>query len=103
MIFIETETFTEDINSLLDDDEYAALQQFLADQPDAGERIEGTGGLRKIRWAMSGHGKRGGIRVIYFHRTAASEIRFLLAYRKGIKDDLTAREKAVLRAINRDW
>ena len=103
MILIESAVFTEDVGSLLDDDEYAAFQQFLADHPDVGDRITGTGGLRKIRWATRGRGKRAGVRVIYFHRPVADEIRLLLIYRKGIKDDLTPREKAVLRSINEDW
>jgi len=103
VIFIETNVFTEDVTSLLDDDEYAAFQGFLADHPDAGDLITATGGLRKIRWATAGRGKRAGVRVIYFHRASADEIRLLLIYRKGIKDDLTPREKAVLRSINEGW
>lgn len=103
MIFVESEAFTEDVRTLLDDDEYSAFQQFLADHPDAGDLIRGTGGLRKIRWATRGRGKRAGVRVIYFHRASAEEIRLLLIYRKGVKDDLTPREKAALRSINEGW
>lgn len=103
MIFVESEVFTEDVRTLLDDDEYYAFQQFLADHPDAGDLIRGTGGLRKIRWATRGRGKRAGVRVIYFHRASAEEIRLLLIYRKGVKDDLTPREKAALRSINEGW
>ncbi len=103
MIFIESDVFTEDVLALLDDDEYSAFQQFLAAHPDAGDVIQGTGGLRKISWAARGRGKRAGIRVIYFHRARADEIRLLLVYRKGVKDDLTPREKSVLRAINESW
>ena len=51
MIFIESDVFTEDVSALLDDDEYAGLQAFLSDHPDSGDVIQGTGGLRKIRWA----------------------------------------------------
>ena len=60
-------------------------------------------GLRKIRWTSVGKGKRGGLRVIYFHAMAQSQIRMLLIYRKGIKDDLTPKEKSVLRKINAEW
>ena len=74
-----------------------------ASQPDAGDVITGTGGLRKIRWTSVGKGKRGGSRVIYFHAVAQSQIRMLLIYRKGIKDDLTPKEKSVLRKINAEW
>ncbi|EPB4367090.1 toxin HigB-2 [Enterobacter hormaechei] len=103
MLFIETDIFTEDVKTLLDDDEYHKLQVFLATQPDYGDLIQNTGGLRKIRWFSGGKGKRGGVRVIYFHRTREFEIRLLLIYRKGIKDDLSAREKAILKKMIERW
>ena len=103
MVFIETPIFTADVRVLLSDEEYARLQAHLVSQPDAGDVITGTGGLRKIRWTSVGKGKRGGSRVIYFHAVAQSQIRMLLIYRKGIKDDLTPKEKSVLRKINAEW
>ena len=103
MVFIETPIFTADVRVLLSDEEYARLQEHLVRQPDAGDVITGTGGLRKIRWTSAGKGKRGGSRVIYFHAVAQSQIRMLLIYRKGIKDDLTPKEKGVLRKINAEW
>ena len=54
MLFIETEIFTEDVKLLLDDDEYRKLQVFLAMQPDYGDLIQNTAGLRKIRWLAGG-------------------------------------------------
>jgi len=103
MVFIETPIFTADVSALLSDEEYAALQQILVAQPSAGVVITGTGGLRKIRWAVAGKGKRGGTRVIYYHVVAQAQIRMILIYRKGIKDDLTPREKTILRRINAEW
>jgi len=103
MVFIETPIFTADVRALLSDDEYAALQQHLVVQPNAGAVIAGTGGLRKIRWTTAGRGKRGGTRVIYYHVVAQAQIRMILIYRKGVKDDLTPREKAELRKINSEW
>jgi hypothetical protein len=103
MVFVETPIFTADVSALLSDEEYAALQQHLVAQPNAGAVIAGTGGLRKIRWAVAGKGKRGGSRVIYYHVVAQAQIRMILIYRKGIKDDLTPREKTVLRRINAEW
>ena len=103
MVFIETPIFTADVRALLGDDEYAALQQHLVVQPNAGAVIAGTGGLRKIRWTTAGRGKRGGTRVIYYHVVAQAQIRMILIYRKGVKDDLTPREKAELRKINSEW
>ena len=86
MLFIETDIFTEDVKTLLDDDEYHKLQVFLATQPDYGDLIQNTGGLRKIRWLSGGRGKRGGVRVIYFHRTHEFEIRLLLIYAISCRD-----------------
>jgi hypothetical protein len=59
--------------------------------------------LRKVRWRAEGSGKRGGVRVIYYHVAAHAQIRMILIYRKSVKDDLTQREKAVLRRINAEW
>ena len=103
MVFIETPIFTADVRALLSDDEYSALQQHLVTVPNAGDVIAGTGGLRKIRWTVAGKGKRGGTRVIYYHVVAQAQIRMILIYQKGIKDDLTPKEKTVLRKINAEW
>jgi hypothetical protein len=103
MLFIESPVFTEDVRVLLDDVNYSKLQQHLADHPDAGELIQGTGGLRKVRWALPGRGKSGGARVIYYHVVSQAQIRMILIYRKGIKDDLTSKEKATLRQLNKGW
>jgi hypothetical protein len=103
VVFIETPIFTADVCALLSDEEYAALQLHLIAQPNSGAVIAGTGGLRKIRWAVAGKGKRGGTRVIYYHVVAQAQIQMILIYRKGIKDDLTPKEKTVLRKINAEW
>src|SRR5258708_37746792 len=102
MVFIETPIFTVDVRALLSDDEYSALQQHLVTMPNAGDVIAGTGGLRKIRWTVAGRGKRGGTRVIDYHGGAQAQIRMILIYRKGIKDDLTPKRKTVLRKINEE-
>jgi hypothetical protein len=103
MVFIETPIFTADVCALLSDEEYAALQQHLVAQPNAGAVVAGTGGLRKIRWSVAGKGKRGGTRVIYYHVVAQAQIRMILLYRKGINDDLMPKEKTILRKINAEW
>lgn len=87
----------------MSDDEYSAFQQFLLRQPDAGDLIQGTGGLRKVHWSALGKGKRGGVRVIYYFVDEADQIRLLLIYRKGVHDDLTADQKKQLRAIKSRW
>lgn len=103
MIFIESPIFTADVRELLSDEEYAALQLHLVSHPKSGDVIQGAGGLRKVRWGAQGRGKRGGTRVIYYHVVAQDQIRMILIYRKGIKDDLSPKEKAVLRKLNEDW
>lgn len=103
MVFIESPVFTKQVKELLPDSSYAELQQCLAAHPQMGDVISGTGGLRKVRWSAGGAGKRGGARVIYYHVAARAQCRMLLVYRKGVKDDLTAAEKQVLRKLNEDW
>ena len=103
MIFNETPVFTEDLLELLSDEEYAEFQCYLADNPLAGELIQQTGGLRKVRWSAQGTGKRGGVRVIYYHVTVDFQIRLILIYKKGIQDDLSVEQKKILRQLNERW
>ena len=96
MEFIETPTFTRAITTLLSDDDYASLQMALVQDPARGDVIRGSGGLRKLRYAVSGRGKRGGIRVIYYWVKSDSQIYMLLAYAKSVKDSLTTQELTIL-------
>jgi len=99
--FRETEIFTRAILRLLADDEYAQLQGTLVVNPEAGDLVPGTGGLRKLRWRhpSRGKGKRGGVRVIYYWYEASSLIYMLLVYSKGEQEDLTSSEKRLLRRL----
>lgn len=99
MVFIETPTFSRQIVALISDDEYGRLQQALADNPEMGDLLQGGGGIRKVRWAVSGAGKSGGIRSIYFWKKAADQIFMLVAYPKSAKDTLTDEETAILRKL----
>ncbi len=99
MPFIETNIFTRQVTTLLTDDEYSQLQVALFAHPDAGRIIPHSGGLRKIRWAMTGRGKRGGVRVIYYWVVAEDQILMLFMYPKSEKDDLTQQQLKVLRDI----
>ena len=103
MVFIESAVFTRQVKELLTEESYAEFQQCLAAHPQLGDVIQGTDGLRKVRWSIKGSGKSGGVRVIYFHVVAQAQVRLLLIYRKGVQDDLTAAEKKVLRKLNADW
>lgn len=89
MEFIETPTFTKLVLDLLEDDDYAKLQAALALRPDLGKVIPGSGGIRKARWAGSGRGKRGGLRVIYYWQVADDIIWMLMAYPKSDQEDLS--------------
>lgn len=99
VVFLETQAFSARIRSILTDEEYRRLQALLAARPDAGSVMQGSGGLRKIRWAGSGRGKRGGLRVIYFWHQLTARILMLLAYAKNERDDLTESQKRILRRI----
>jgi len=96
MKFIETPIFTKAIQLLLEDDEYKSLQVALLLRPEQGSIIPGSGGLRKIRWASKGKGKRGGLRVIYYWDTKNEVFYMLLIYSKSKKDDLTPDQLLVL-------
>jgi len=99
VIFKETKVFTRQIEKLLPDDEYKELQRELIFNPAAGNIIQHSGGLRKLRWRSATGGKRGGIRVIYYWTVSDDEIFMLLAYGKKQKDDLSAKELKLLRSL----
>ena len=99
VLFIETPTFTRLITTLLSDDEYADLQADLSANPERGDLIRGSGGVRKVRFAVRGRGKSGGIRVIYYWVRREGHILMLIAYPKSRKDNLTAAETTILRKL----
>ena len=97
VVFIETPIFCRRVQEHMDDDEYAELQKCLLQRPDAGDIIRASGGIRKLRWAGSGRGKRGGLRIIYYWWVAKDRISMLLVYPKNDQDDLTADQLKRLR------
>ena len=97
--FIETRLFTKLVLEYLTDDEYAALQQYLVRSPEAGPVIPGSGGVRKLRWAAPGRGKRGGYRIIYYLRRADGVVWLLTMYPKNVADSIPAH---VLRQIRKE-
>lgn len=99
VVIVETRIFTRQILELLDDVDYRALQLELHERPTAGAVIQGSGGLRKLRWSASGRGKRGGLRVIYLWRPEVAKLLMLYAYPKSEKDDLTAMQLQALRRV----
>ena len=79
VVFLETPVFTRRIRELADDEDYRRLQVRLLLDPEAGDLIAGSGGLRKVRMAVRGRGKRGGARIIYYWIGSRSLIYLLLA------------------------
>jgi hypothetical protein len=104
MEFVETPLFTRLITALLNDEEYRALQNTLLLNPDAGDVIKNGGWIRKLRHALVGKGKSGGIRTIYYWAKAKSkdQIYMLLAYPKSKKDTLSEQETSILRNLVKD-
>jgi len=97
--FIETKLFTRLVQGLLSDDELAEMQSHLIESPEAGSVVPGSGGVRKLRWAMRGRGKRGGLRVIYYARIAKGLIYLLTAYSKSETENIPAH---ILRQIRKE-
>jgi mRNA-degrading endonuclease RelE of RelBE toxin-antitoxin system len=88
VIFIETSLFTRLIDNILSEEEYANLQQFLLTHPETGKIIPGSGGIRKLRWAKEGKGKRGGLRIIYYWKRSEDEIWMLTVYEKSKQENI---------------
>lgn len=97
--FIETRLFSQLVGEYLSDDEYASLQKTLVANPQAGPLIPGSGGVRKIRWAVRGRGKRGGVRVIYYAKIREGVIWMLTIYPKNVAENIPAH---VLRKIKEE-
>ena len=91
--------FRRTAKKLFSEADVAALIEFLGNHPDKGDVIPGTGGLRKLRWALAGRGKRGGSRVIYYYHRAEWQVLLLTVYAKNQKEDLAEREKKLLAAL----
>ena len=95
----ETPTFTRQAERLFTEEERKELIDQLANHPTAGDEIQGTGGVRKLRFAASGRGKRGGARVIYFCSGQDIPVYALLVYAKSAKTDLTSAERRAVFGI----
>jgi hypothetical protein len=98
-VFVEMSTFARYRTDYLDDDGFGELQQTMMHNPQAGDVIEGTGGLRKLRYgdARRGKGKRGGLRVIYYWWDGGAQFWLFTMYDKDEMSDLSAKEKRALR------
>ena len=88
-IFIETKLFARLADEHLAGDELSRLQGYLSENPEAGAIIRGSGGVRKLRWAAAGRGKRGGLRIIYYLRSKQGEIWLLTLYAKNEAESIS--------------
>jgi hypothetical protein len=86
--FIESSAFEAARSVYLDEDELAELQQFMMQNPEVGQIVPRSGGVRKLRWKRAGMGKRGGLRVIYFVRFNPNEFWMLAIYAKAKLDNV---------------
>jgi len=100
-VFVELPAFDRHRAEYLSDEAFIMLQATLMKSPDAGDAIEGTGGLRKLRFADArrGKGKRGGLRVIYYWWVAGLQFWLYTLYDKDERDDLTPQQRRTLKAL----
>jgi hypothetical protein len=98
---VETPEFLAATRKLMDDEQRAALVDHLARNPMAGDLVQGTGGVRKLRWGLEGRGKRGGARVIYFYYNARMPVFALTAYAKNARSDLSEADRNGFRELTK--
>lgn len=95
--FIELPIFERLLTDYLSDEEYAELQWYLANSPDAGDLISSGGGIRKLRWNAKNKGKSGGVRIIYYHYIKKQQILFMTIYSKSEASDISKKTLKILR------
>lgn len=96
MQIFATQTYERAIRRLLSENSRREMENVIVADPTEASVVPGTGGIRKLRWAGSGRGKRGGIRTIYFYHTRSEAVYMLTAYAKADRDDLSSADKKVL-------
>ena len=102
MIFVELPAFTRVSADLFDDKALQGIQEILLADPEAGDVISGSGGLRKLRVPLPGRGKRGGARVIYYWWSRRAHCYLIYAYAKNEQSDLTREQLKQLARIMKE-
>jgi hypothetical protein len=100
MTVIETPSFLRDAKRIMDDEERQEIVAFLAHNPNAGDILQGTGGIRKLRFAREGGGKSSGYRVIYFFHSAAIPLFALNVFAKNEKTNISPAERNALKTLS---
>lgn len=95
----ETPLFQRQARDVWNENEREDFVNFIARNPEAGDVIADTDGVRKVRWGRDGSGKRGGVRVIYFYHDADFPLYLLMVYAKARQEDLSADEKRAVRKL----
>jgi len=98
----ETPLFARQAQDVWDEADREAFVNFIAGDPEAGDLIPETGGVRKVRWSRSGTGKRGGVRVIYFYHNDERPLYLLMVYAKARRENLSSQEKDILSSQEKD-
>lgn len=96
---IETPEFLVATRRIMDEEERGLLVDYLAFNPSAGDLVPGTGGVRKLRWALEGRGKRGGARVVHYYHSDAMPIFALTAYAKNERADISQADRNDFRRL----
>ncbi|MDC7239918.1 MAG: type II toxin-antitoxin system RelE/ParE family toxin [Spirochaetales bacterium] len=86
-------------NAHLTDDDLKDLEVFLCENPNAGDMIVGTGGLRKLRWAIPGSGKSGSIGTLYVDFASFEQIHIIACFKKSNKDNLSKAERNQIKTL----
>ncbi len=101
--FRETKAFTRDVISLLTEESYFAFQDYLQENYILGDIIPGGNGLRKIRWRVTGKGKSGGVRIIYYLASGKGYIYLIAIYGKNRQADLDKYQLKRLAEQVKEW
>ena len=96
---VETPLFQKQWPLYWSEEERGEFAAYIAEFPSAGDVVPHSGGIRKVRWRRAGTGKSGGVRVIYFTRTAGKEVELLLVYAKAKTDNITGPKLKEIRRV----
>lgn len=98
---VETNAYLRRAERLLTEEERTACSELIAYDPDCGEIMQGTGGVRKLRIALAGRGKRGGARVVYYFHNESIPVFLLDVFAKNEKANLTKVERNAMAKLTR--